>query len=85
MAAAFKPFADDETAMTIGGFTAENGAACVSLSGSLDLTRDKQGLAHARSLLSLLQDVVQVLEHGELPDRVAEPQAKISMKDNPFG
>ena len=45
-----KPYADDAASMTIGDLTLENGRDCVAVGGSLDLTRDKAGLAHARAL-----------------------------------
>ena len=62
----------------------ENRTDRVTLYGSLDLTRDKQGLAHARKLKALLDEVVQALEAAEeLPDRVAAPEAPETVK-NPF-
>ena len=39
------PFADDTASIGIGKLTVKNGTDCVSLGGSLDITRDKQGLA----------------------------------------
>ncbi len=44
------PFADDAVSIGIGELTVENGTDQVSLHGSLDITRDKQGLAHACAL-----------------------------------
>ena len=62
----------------------ENRTDRVTLYGSLDLTRDKQGLAHARKLKALLDEVVQALEAAEdLPDRVAAPEEPETVK-NPF-
>jgi hypothetical protein len=40
----FQPFSDDSTSLSIGEFTVENGTDKVSLYGSLDVTRDKNGL-----------------------------------------
>lgn len=52
--------------------------------GSLDLTRDKQGLAHARVLKALLDQAVQLLEADKaLPDAVPPPAAARTVK-NPF-
>lgn len=57
----------------------------VALYGTFDLTRDKQGLAHARALKALLDQVVQVLEADKaLPDAVPAPAAPGTV-DNPFG
>ena len=78
------PFANASESLGIGGLTVENRTDRVALYGSLDLTRDKQGLAHARKLKALLDEVVQALEAAEdLPDRVAAPEAPETVK-NPF-
>lgn len=80
-----KPYADDATSLTIGDLTLENGRDCVAVGGSLDLTRDKAGLAHARALKAALDAVVHALEsESALPDRVAPPKATTEVK-NPFG
>ena len=78
------PFADDAASISIGKLTVENGTARVALYGTLDLTRDKQGLAHARALKALLDQAVQVLEADQaLPDAVPPPAAPKRV-DNPF-
>ena len=78
------PFADDVASVSIGPLTIENGTARVALYGSLDLTRDKQGLAHARTLQALLDQVVQRLEaEHDLPDAIAATPAPKSVP-NPF-
>ncbi|WP_237478353.1 hypothetical protein [Lichenibacterium dinghuense] len=86
MADAFKPFADDAGALTIGGLTVENGTDRVSLSGSLDLARDSQGLDHARALRATLDGVITALEaEKNLPARAAVPKAaSVTQKKNPF-
>lgn len=79
------PYADDAASMTIGDLTLENGRDCVAVGGSLDLTRDKAGLAHARALRAALDAVVHVLESdAALPDKVAPPKPTTEVK-NPFG
>ena len=76
------PFVDESVG--IGGLTVENRTDRVSVYGSLDLTRDKQGLAHARDLQAVLDRVVRALEaDGNLPDKVAPPVATEEVK-NPF-
>ena len=42
----------------------------VQLYGSLDITRDKKGLAHAKELLNLIEKVVKTLDGETLPDQV---------------
>ncbi len=79
------PFADDTASLSVGKLTVENGTDCVALYGTLDLTRDKQGLAHARALKALLDQAVQVLEADKaLPDAVPAPTAARTVA-NPFG
>lgn len=80
------PFADEAASTAIGDLTIENRLDRVSLYGSLDLTRDRQGLESARRLRALLEAVVQVLEDegDRLPD---EDQSKpdVTRVRNPFG
>jgi hypothetical protein len=78
------PFADDAASVSIGGLTIENGRNRVALYGSLDLTRDKAGLAHARALQALAEAAVKALEAmSDLPDK-AEAPAKPTVVGNPF-
>ena len=85
MTARLTPFADDAGSFSIGKFTIENGTDRIALYGSLDITRDKPGLAHAHALKALLDQVVQVLEADRLlPDAVAAPAAAKTVA-NPFG
>ena len=80
-----KPYADDSASATIGGLTVENGRDCLSLYGSLDLTRDKAGLAKARQLHDLLHSAVKALENDPaLPDVAPGPDAP-RIVTNPFG
>lgn len=79
------PFADEAATASFGDLAAENRLDRVSLHGSLDLTRDRAGLAEARRLRALLDAVIAALE-GEgdrLPDRIAPPK-KAGRVRNPF-
>ena len=79
-----KPFADDAVSIGIGDLTIENGTDQVSLHGSLDITRDKQGLAHARALKALLDQAVTYLQQqDDLP--AALPPLPSKTVKNPFG
>lgn len=83
--ATFKPYADDAASEAIGGLTVENGRDRVALYGTLDLTRDKTGLAQARALKAVLDGVVQALEADpHLPDEVTAPAPTKTVR-NPFG
>lgn len=81
-----KPFADDDSAVSVGGLTIENGTDCISVSGSLDLARDKQGLGQARALRDLCGTIVTALEaEKDLPAKAAKPKpAAMTRKPNPF-
>jgi len=80
-----KPYADDATSLTISDLTLENGQDCVAVGGSVDLTRDKPGLAHARALKAALDAVVHALESDTaLLDKVA-PFKPVTDVKNPFG
>ncbi len=79
-----KPFADDSAAMEVGDLKLENGRDRIACYGSLDLTRDKAGLALARQLHALMAAVVQALEaDSSLPEAIPPPKQRGSVK-NPF-
>jgi hypothetical protein len=64
--------------------TVENRTDRVAIYGSIDLTRDKQGLERARALQTLLGSVVKALEaEKQLPEHVAPPEKPETVK-NPF-
>ncbi len=78
-----KPFADDAASVMIGELTVENGTDRVALYGSIDLTRDKQGLAHARALAALVGEAIQLLEADtSLPDAAPPPVASGTVKNS---
>ena len=82
--ATIEPFANESDSLGIGGLAVENRTDRVSVYVSLDLTRDKQGLAHARELQTLLDRVVWALEaEKDLPDEVA-PAKRPTEVENPF-
>jgi hypothetical protein len=80
------PFADEAASTSIGDLTIENRLDRVSLYGSLDLARNRQGLEDARRLRTLLEAIVKVLE-GEgdrLPDKY-QGKRDVTRVPNPFG
>jgi hypothetical protein len=80
----FRPFADESESIGIGGLTVENRLDRVSVYGSLDMTRDREGLANARVLKALIDRVVRALEaERDLPEKIAPPLAPAKVK-NPF-
>ena len=78
------PFANESESLGIGDLTIENRTDRISIYGSIDLTRDKAGLEHARMLKAVLDKVVQVLEGEQnLPDKIAPPDTPDEAA-NPF-
>jgi hypothetical protein len=77
-----KPFANESDCQQIGGITIENRVDRVSIFGSIDITRDKEGLAAARELKTILDLTLTELESAELPDKVTLKPAKTV--NNPF-
>lgn len=79
-----RPFQNDAASMTIDQLTIENGTDRVALYGSLDLTRDKHGLAHATALKAILDQAVAVLSNqADLPESPPPDQKPKAIK-NPF-
>lgn len=81
----FKPYADEAAVLQVGDLSIENRLDRVSLVGSLDLTRDRIGLQHARRLRDLLASVVMELERqGSALPEAAKTTSTDTVK-NPFG
>jgi hypothetical protein len=78
------PFANETESLAIAGLTIENRTDRVAIYGQIHLTRDKAGLADARALKIILDDVVRALEgQRNLPDKVILANAPRAAK-NPF-
>lgn len=78
------PFANESESLEIDELTIENRLDQVVFYGSLQLSRDKPGLARARQVKAILDAVVEVLEADRnLPDQIPiKPTEKVK---NPFG
>ncbi len=80
-----KPFNDDEAASSIGDLAIENGTAKVLISGSLEISRDVEGLSRARALKQLAENLVAELEAQDLPKLATDTQmAAVDKVENPF-
>ena len=79
----FKPYANESDVIRIGALEIENRTDRISLTGDVVLTRDQAGLALAKELQALLDQVVKALEAEEkLPAKVeVKPAREIK---NPF-
>ncbi len=80
------PFADEVASTSVGDLTIENRLDRISVYGSLDLTRDRQGLEDARRLKALLDAIVGALESegDHLPERLGSGPGATRIP-NPFG
>jgi hypothetical protein len=80
-----KPYQNESESLTIADLTIENRTDRVAIYGQVHLTRDKAGLADARALKAVIDQVVGVLESDSaLPDKIALTNAPRAAK-NPFG
>ena len=80
---AFAPYENEADVVEVGNLMLENRLDRITISGDVDLTADKDGLARARLLHDLLGRIVAGLEAKDLPDRLPPPDVKTV--SNPFG
>jgi O-succinylbenzoate synthase len=85
--APLKPFANETQSLILAGdLSVENGVDVVTLSGSLEITRDKVGLARAKELQAILAVIVSSLEaDASLPAEITVKDEKPTYVPNPFG
>ncbi len=73
---AIQPFQNEEEVVTISELTIENRLDRVSIYGSIDITRDKQGLEYVLDLKRQIDAIAEYLKNEELPDRVEVVEAR---------
>lgn len=79
----FKPYANESDVVRIGALDIENRTDRITLTGDVVLTKDLHGLALAKELQALLNQVVQALEAEDgLPAAVQIKPAR--QVKNPF-
>jgi len=77
------PYQNESEAVFLDGLKIENRRTHISFYGNIVLTRDKAGLANARQLRNLFQDIVGALESdAALPEKITSKET-ITVK-NPF-
>ncbi len=80
--AAIQAFQNETESLTISELTIENRLDRVSIYGSVDITRDKQGLEYVLDLKRQIDAIAEYLKNEELPDRVEV--AEIKEVENPL-
>lgn len=79
----FLAYQNESDSFTIGNdLTIENRLDRISISGSLELTKDKEGLQRAYELKHIVDAAIEVLKHGDLPEHI-EVKASETVA-NPF-
>ena len=78
-----RPFENEQDSLVIDAQTIENRVDQLEIYGSLAITRDKIGLAHALQLKQILDAAVSALQYDPaLPDQIAfKPSDQVN---NPF-
>jgi hypothetical protein len=79
---AIQPFQNEEEVVTISELTIENRLDRVSVYGSVDITRDKQGLEYVLDLKRQIDAIAEYLKRADLPDKIEILEAKTV--ENPF-
>ena len=77
------PFANEEEVITIEELLIENRLDLISIHGSVDITKDKQGLEYAFALKRQIDTIVESLKREDLPERISVENVTKEVK-NPF-
>ena len=77
------PFENEEEVITIQELTLENRLDRVSIHGSVDITKDKQGLEYAFALKRQIDTIVEKLKREDLPEKINIENVAKEVK-NPF-
>lgn len=78
----FQAFKDDTASVDIGDLTFENNDQRVAIFGSINIGLDQQGLAQAKQLQTIINEMVSYLEQQTLPEKIETFEAKVVK--NPF-
>ena len=79
----FLAYQNESDSFTIGSdLTVENRLDRISVYGSLELTKDKEGLQYAYELKHIIDATIAELKHADLPEHIEI--APVEMVENPF-
>lgn len=77
------PFANEDEVITIQELSLENRLDKVSIHGSVDITKDQQGLEYAFALKRQIDTIVEYLKKQALPEKISVENVAKVVK-NPF-
>jgi len=77
------PFSNEEDVIHIGDLDIENRLDRISLHGSVDITKDQQGLEYAFALKRQIDTIVEHLKKQALPEKISVENEAKEVK-NPF-
>lgn len=77
------PFENEEEIIIIQELSIENRLDRVSIHGSVDITKDKQGLEYAFALKRQIDTIVEKLKREDLPEKIMIENVAKEVK-NPF-
>ena len=84
----FKAYANDDDVLNIEGdaLTISNGLTRITITGALDIAKDRRGLKTALALQQAINNIVTALQsEAALPEKLAdEPSAPMGKTKNPF-
>tara|TARA_S200000501_G_C20338748_1_gene532263 strand:+ start:297 stop:554 length:258 start_codon:yes stop_codon:yes gene_type:complete len=67
----FKPFENEKDSITIDKLTIENRTDQIQLYGSINITKDKEGVKIAKNLKKIIDDSLKkLLKTKDLPDKI---------------
>lgn len=75
------PFANEEEVITIEELLIENRLDRISIHGSVDITKDKQGLEYAFALKRQIDTIVESLKREDLPEKISVENATKEVKN----
>lgn len=79
----FLAYENESDSFSIGGMTVENRIDRISIYGSLDLTKDKEGLEYALKLKRIIDSSIDALKREKnLPDKIEI--LEVESVSNPF-
>ena len=77
------PYANEEDVIHIGELDIENRLDRISIYGSVDIPKDKQGLEYAFALKRQIDTIVEYLKRQDLPEKISVENVAKAAK-NPF-